>query len=247
MRDASHGRHAPAVQREVGNARSLHSSSYTCSHSARTSTRTSHRAGRAVRCSNIGVPWAGSSPEPPVERCNSPGFQRSGTGMWFDYGGHHEDWCVARQHPDRREACPPQPPAIAGLCRRGDARARGRHRRQHRHLQRDRRHARAGHPLRRTPSGWSISSATPSGATWLERRGASYPDFLDWRAQPTRCRGSRGVRYAADVAGRGRRTRAHRHRVRVGVVLLAARRARPRSAAPSATKKTWRSRRRSSS
>jgi hypothetical protein len=42
----------------------------------------------------------------------------------------------------------------------------------------------------RTPSGWSISSATsiaePRRSGAIERRGASYPDFLDWRAQATR-------------------------------------------------------------
>ena len=57
----------------------------------------------------------------------------------------------------------------------------------------------------------------------LERRGASYPDFLDWRAQAQSVRGDGGARRDDDDAVGRRRGRAHSRRDRVGGVLSAAR------------------------
>ena len=61
----------------------------------------------------------------------------------------------------------------------------------------------------------------------VERRGTSYPDFQDWRAQVEKFRRYRGIRFPEADVRRRRRPRAHPHGVRVGVVLLAARRLRP--------------------
>ena len=100
-----------------------------------------------------------------------------------------------------------------------------RHRREHRHLQPGRRHARPRAALHAIPTGWSCSGATCSArrssaaalrirtiSTGARRRRAS----RTWR---------RSTRQTQTLAGR-RRTRAHLRRVRVGAVLLAARRVR---------------------
>ena len=56
----------------------------------------------------------------------------------------------------------------------------------------------------------------------LERRGASYPDFLDWRAQARLVRGDGGAgRDDDDAVGRGR-GQTHSRRNRVGGILSAA-------------------------
>ena len=65
----------------------------------------------------------------------------------------------------------------------------------------------------------------------VERRGASYPDYLDWRAQSKSFEDMAAFDSQCDDACRQRRAGADPDRVRVGAVLLAARRVAPRAAA----------------
>ena len=64
------------------------------------------------------------------------------------------------------------------------------------------------------PSGWSQLWGNVQRAQ-VERRGASYPDYLDWRAQ-SKSFDDMAAGDCTDDAGRQRRTGAHQDRVRLG-------------------------------